>query len=129
PEKPDVLATDATLTSHGEAAAPAREGIFRTTVLPRVTIEGGREVVVRSPRQRYVEERQLGAGAVGEVHLARDNDIDRPVAIKRLKADRSDLASQVRFAEEIRTVGRLEHPNIVPVHDVGIDEKGNQFFV
>jgi eukaryotic-like serine/threonine-protein kinase len=35
----------------------------------------------------------------------------------------------VRFMSEIRTVGRLEHPNIVPIHDVGIDDKGQYFFV
>src|SRR5262249_34071470 len=34
-----------------------------------------------------------------------------------------------RFVDEIRTVGRLEHPNIVPIHDVGVDELGRYFFV
>src|SRR5262249_26554491 len=34
-----------------------------------------------------------------------------------------------RFVEEIRTIGRLEHPNIVPIHDVGVDERGDYYFV
>jgi len=38
-------------------------------------------------------------------------------------------AMLLRFVEEIRTVGQLEHPNIVPIHDVGIDEHGDYFFV
>ena len=34
-----------------------------------------------------------------------------------------------RFVEEIRTTGGLEHPNIVPIHDVGLDEKGRYYFI
>ena len=33
------------------------------------------------------------------------------------------------FISEVRTVGQLEHPNIVPIHDVGLDENGNYYFV
>jgi len=52
------------------------------------------------------------------------------VAIKRLRPEmRASNANILRFAEEVRTVGRLEHPNIVPIHDVGIHDSGELFFV
>jgi serine/threonine-protein kinase len=127
---PTGTALDAAERTDVDSTPPSASWLSRTaTVLPRVVLEEGRPVVARAPRQRYVEGKPLGTGAIGEVVLARDYDIERHVAIKRLKAGRQDVASQLRFAEEIRTVGQLEHPNIVPVHDVGVDEQGNQFFV
>ena len=65
---------------------------------------------------------------MGEVVLAKDHDIERTVALKRLPGS-TDLARVLRFVEEIRTVGQLEHPNIVPVHDVGVDAAGRYYFV
>jgi WD40 repeat protein/tRNA A-37 threonylcarbamoyl transferase component Bud32/tetratricopeptide (TPR) repeat protein len=66
----------------------------------------------------------VGSGAFGTVYKARDPQLDRTVAIKvprsgRL-ADRSDLD---RFVREARSVARLRHPAIVPIHEVGqLDE-------
>ncbi len=63
---------------------------------------------------------QLGAGAMGEVHLARDTLLDRLVAIKFISTADPDEASRRRFLVEARAVARLEqHPNVVPVHRVG----------
>src|SRR6185503_9148146 len=59
---------------------------------------------------------------------ARDNDIGREVAVKRLRAGLSHPEIFARFVEEVRTVGQLEHPNIVPIHDAGVDSSG-YFFV
>src|SRR5262249_57486571 len=64
-----------------------------------------------------------------EVVLVNDRDIERQVALKRLLPELQDPALLARFVDEIRTVGRLEHPNIVPIHDVGVDELGRYFFV
>lgn len=61
--------------------------------------------------------------------LVEDRDIGRTVAMKRLLADQDGLDAVARFVDEVRTIGRLEHPNIVPIHDVGIDERGRFFFV
>jgi serine/threonine-protein kinase len=58
-----------------------------------------------------------------------DLDIGREVAIKRLRPEAQGAASLARFVDEIRTVGVLEHPNIVPIHDVGVDEDGALYFV
>jgi eukaryotic-like serine/threonine-protein kinase len=100
----------------------------RSTVLPRLHWNGPTPVAAATSRLRFEELGPLGRGGMGEVVLAKDHDIERTVAIKRL-TDQSDLGLVMRFVDEIRTVGALEHPNIVPVHDVGVDEAGRYFFV
>lgn len=101
----------------------------RTTVLPRITGDGNAVEIVSEARNRYEPLQLLGAGGMGEVLLVQDQDIARKVAVKRLLPEANDPISLARFVDEIRTVGRLEHPNIVPVHDVGVDEDGRYFFV
>ncbi len=101
----------------------------RTTVLPRVSVEGDVPQLVTSARERFEAAQVLGRGGVGEVLLARDNDIDRPVAIKRLLPEFDDPGIVARFVEEIRVLGVLDHPNIVPVHDVGVGPDGRYYYV
>jgi serine/threonine-protein kinase len=101
----------------------------RTSVLPRVDGDGARIRLVQEPKLRYEPLKLLGAGGMGEVMLVHDQDIARKVAVKRLLPDMGDPSLLARFVDEIRTVGRLEHPNIVPIHDVGVDEQGRYFFV
>jgi serine/threonine-protein kinase len=66
---------------------------------------------------------------MGEVSLAQDNDIGRAVAVKQLVASTQNPTGVARFIDEIRTIGQLEHPNIVPIHDVGVDPQGQIFLV
>jgi len=99
----------------------------RLTVLP-VPADGAESPELHGPRLRYEEERVLGEGGMGKVWLTRDNDIGRRVALKRLRGD-AGHGSFDRFVDEVRIAGRLEHPNIPPVHDVGVDESGSPFFV
>ena len=72
---------------------------------------------------RYLILDRLGAGGMGVVYAAFDPQLDRKVALKVL---RSDLGSdQARFAarmlREAKAMARLAHPNVIAVHDVGID--------
>jgi serine/threonine protein kinase len=67
---------------------------------------------------RYAIVKLLGRGGMGSVYLARDPLIGRDVALKLLDAS-LDPASRGRFAREARAAGRLHHPNIVTVFDVG----------
>jgi eukaryotic-like serine/threonine-protein kinase len=68
----------------------------------------------------------LGQGAMGVVYLAHDPQIERPVAIKTIhpEAARGESAAEVeaRFLKEAKLAGRLQHPNIVTVYDVGRDK-------
>jgi len=103
---------------------------LRTTVLPRgSTAEKAASAITHEPKVRYALAHRLGQGGVGDVIKAHDNDIDRPIAIKRIRAEAKNHATLMRFAEEVRTIGNLEHPNIVPIHDVGVDENGEYYFV
>ncbi len=119
----------ATAISAVAAHGPTLAAAMRTTVLPRADGTAGVRRLVLEAKQRYQAVRPLGAGGQAEVTLERDIDIDRAVAVKRLLRGRDDDAAVLRFAEEVRTVGQLEHPNIVPIHDVGVDEQGQYFFV
>ena len=101
----------------------------RTTTLPRVEGDGESMRLVAEPRARYQPIDLLGTGGMGEVLLVQDNDIARKVAVKRLIAEPGSASALARFVDEVRTVGRLEHPSIVPIHDVGVDEEGRYYFV
>jgi serine/threonine-protein kinase len=68
----------------------------------------------------------IGRGGMGEVLLAHDADIGRDVALKRMKAATPDLVE--RFLREARIQARLDHPAIVPVHEVGRDRDGRPYF-
>jgi serine/threonine protein kinase len=70
---------------------------------------------------RYAIVKPLGRGGMGSVYLAHDPVIDRDVAIKLLDAS-FDPVSRARFAREARAAGRLHHPNIVTIFDVGEHE-------
>jgi eukaryotic-like serine/threonine-protein kinase len=128
-DHPTHLAPTVAADAAAEAVPAPRPG-WRSTVLPRAAHAGPQPELVHEEQPRYETERTLGEGAMGEVVCARDNDIARRIAIKRLRGEvRSSPAALLRFVDEIRTVGRLEHPNIVPIHDVGVDERGDYFFV
>ena len=114
----------------GPAAPPTRSGArTHTTVLPPLDGATPRTAVAGEARNRYDELKSLGVGGMGEVALVQDNDIGRKVAIKRILPAAMRPATLARFVEEVRTVGTLEHPGIVPIHDVGVDERGRYFFV
>ena len=118
------------LTRHG-AARRSRHAVTlpRSTVLPRVEMVGAEPRLVLGAQRRYETVRRLGEGGFGEVLGARDNDIGRDVAVKRLHPGMRSPGVLARFAEEVRTIGSLEHPNIVPIHDVGVEENGDYYFV
>jgi len=73
---------------------------------------------------RYVIERELGKGAMGIVYQGRDPTIDREVAIKTMALSQEfqddELAeARERFFREAAAAGKLNHPNIMTIHDVG----------
>ncbi|HEX7557990.1 MAG TPA: serine/threonine-protein kinase, partial [Usitatibacter sp.] len=71
---------------------------------------------------RYKIVSEIGQGAMGVVYKAVDPIIDRTVAIKtiNLNLSRQELEEyEARFQQEIKAAGRLNHPNIVTIYDVG----------
>lgn len=78
---------------------------------------------------RYRLEEKIGEGGMGTVFAARDVELDRMVAVKLLPAAlTSDAEVMERFEREARHTARLDHPNIVPIYDVGRHE-GRPFIV
>jgi tRNA A-37 threonylcarbamoyl transferase component Bud32 len=65
----------------------------------------------------------LGEGGMGRVQLARQRSLQREVALKRPRSDASDREAR-GLRDEALVTGHLEHPNIVPVHALGVDEGG-----
>jgi eukaryotic-like serine/threonine-protein kinase len=68
---------------------------------------------------RYRIERELGAGGMATVYLARDLKHNRQVAIKVLKPELAAVLGADRFVQEITTTAQLQHPNILPLFDSG----------
>ncbi len=79
---------------------------------------------------RYRIIRRLGQGGFGRVYLAHDDELDRPVAIKVPNPERINRPEDVEaFLVEARILAKLDHPHIVPVHDVGRTDDGLCFVV
>jgi eukaryotic-like serine/threonine-protein kinase len=79
---------------------------------------------------RYRLERRLGVGGMSTVHLAFDERLERPVAIKLLAEHLADDPTFVsRFRREALAAARLVHPNIVQVFDFGFDDSQHQHFI
>jgi eukaryotic-like serine/threonine-protein kinase len=71
---------------------------------------------------RYDIVKELGKGAMGVVYQARDPSIGRMIALKVLRPDRVTSEEYLsRFVQEARAIGRLSHPSVVVVHDIGED--------
>lgn len=80
------------------------------------------------PQERYVRQRELGAGAMGAVWLATDTLLGRPVAIKYLTAP-DNATHKEFFLSEARTLASLNHPSITLIYDAVFDEPNNQFYL
>lgn len=77
---------------------------------------------------RYLLERELGRGAGGVVYAARQLAVDRLVAVKLLN-DSDDPGFKKRFENEARAVGKLNHPNIITLHDFGWSDEVDTYFM
>lgn len=74
---------------------------------------------------RYRLIHQVGKGGMALVYEAYDQMLERPVAVKLLRQDFSELQGfRDRFKQEAKSAGNLSHPNIVTIHDFGVDPHG-----
>lgn len=106
-------------TSHAKVIALG--GNHRNTASGTLILSGNE--IEKPMLGRYQIEKVIGSGAMGTVYLGKDPKISRTVAIKTLTHS-SDDENQLqeykkRFFREAETAGRLNHPNIVTIHDVG----------
>lgn len=78
---------------------------------------------------RYADKGEVGRGGMGSVRRVYDKSLLRLAAVKVLHADLATADRQVqRFVDEAQITGQLDHPNIVPIHELGIDDAGNHYF-
>ncbi len=126
---PDVTtpSPSATLVSGGTGST-ARE-LPRISVDLRGTLSGADTPAAQGAPVRDLEVlRTLGEGGMGRVFLARQHSLDRDVAIKTLRDRASDRERHALVGEGAIT-GYLEHPAIVPVHALGVDDHGRPVLV
>ncbi|MCB9572315.1 MAG: serine/threonine protein kinase [Kofleriaceae bacterium] len=117
------------------APPPAVDDATAPTQLGGARDRGGRapdggataDAAVSHPRYQHVA--RLGEGGMGRVDHARDRDLVRDVAIKQLRPSlRGDDRLHAQFLWEARVTAYLDHPNIVPVHDLTTGDDGEPFF-
>ncbi|MBA2481857.1 MAG: serine/threonine protein kinase [Planctomycetes bacterium] len=80
--------------------------------------------------RRFAVEHLLGAGATGRVYAVLDRNLDRSIAAKMLNAQprNADAESISHFIDEARITASLQHPNVLPVYELDVDERGSVFF-
>ena len=99
--------------------SPAAEAVAGLIVEPKSIAAG-------TSFGHYEIVRQIGAGGMGEVYLAKDTKLDRRVAVKILNEKFAAHASNLqRFVQEAKAASALNHPNILVIHEIGESENSN----
>ena len=104
-----------------EQLEAARRALAKLTRLerPEDTLEGARLELHGT----------IGEGGMGIVRVATQRALGRSVAVKTLKDEHRGEAQTVKLLREAWVTGNLEHPNIIPVYDIALDEGGNPLIV
>jgi eukaryotic-like serine/threonine-protein kinase len=107
-------------------ATPALESEAKNMVAEKLSASLGIQAGQELSHYKILE--RLGAGGMGEVYLAEDTKLNRPVAIKLLPQDAvSDEKAKRRLIQEAQAAAKLDHPNICAIYDVG--ELEETFFI
>ena len=85
--------------------------------------------VAESPASRFTIERLHAKGGLGQISLARDGQLSRPVALKEIRPERRGPENRRRFLNEAEITGQLEHPGIVPIYALEKDAAGEPYYV
>ena len=76
--------------------------------------------------ERYQVLELLGEGGMSKVYLAYDRDLKRKLALKLVTSEQTKLTE--RFLEEAQVIAQLQHPNIAPIHDIGVTKNGDVYY-
>jgi len=123
---------EATATTTSPALVPTRvvvrmRGVEREADLAKA-LETWRPLGGLGEGARFVLGGRLGQGSQGVVFALRDRDAQRTVALKTLSGLEVDSDDVSRFLHEVQVTAQLEHPGIVPIHDVGVLPDGTVFY-
>jgi eukaryotic-like serine/threonine-protein kinase len=137
PPVPDT--TDRTVSCSIEvpidwAAALAAVPGATVAALPGATVAtmpSADEIEPKAPapgRERFRDVGEIGRGGMGTVYRCRDEVLLRDVARKALRGAAPTTRARMQFLEEAQITGQLDHPNIVPVYDLGAQADGQAYF-
>jgi tRNA A-37 threonylcarbamoyl transferase component Bud32 len=131
-DDPEIRATLAAVPveqgSDASADAPADDP-YATAPSPIPTAPAHGSGVATDGGRRFRILRPHARGGLGEVYLARDDELGREVALKEIQARHADSPeNRTRFVREAEITGGLEHPGIVPVYGLGRHEDGRPFY-
>jgi serine/threonine protein kinase len=117
-----TVSTDATLVS---AATLSGDATVIAGAPPAPAESGPRPHPIDAPHPRYVILGEAGKGGMAVVHIARDLELIRKVALKRLAGSAvAHEEAQARFLREVQISAQLDHPNIVPVYGLEVGPDG-----
>jgi len=121
----------ASTASQGPASAPV-SGPRRPPpprVRPALTGGASTGAAPTDPRAGYVDDGEIGRGGMGSVRVAIDQRMHRKVAMKLFEpaTDGSERLAR-RFVDEAQVTGQLDHPHIVPIHELALDARGMPSF-
>lgn len=107
------------------STAPRTRDLYETTPSERLVPS----LLLGDGQERFVSRGVIAKGGMGSVHVAFDTVLLRKVAQKFLdQTQESDASVLQQFVEEARITGQLDHPNVVPVHELAVGQDGQLFF-
>ena len=128
----DASEPDFDLAAENQTVEQQNTGASRQSVLHQLVGKNAgqpQDSQVSIASDKYSKVDHIAVGGMGRVDLVQDHDVNRRVAMKsalpKLSKSRMQLA---KFIREAQIVGQLEHPNIVPLYDVGSHENGELYF-
>ena len=129
-----LLLTRGTSTLHGRSLEECPScGTCYDTGTTKCEKDASLLKLVATPRvlgQRYRLEKRLGQGGMGKVYRATDFSLNRTVAVKMIRDELfANQNAMEKFRQESRVTASLAHPNVVTVHDFGIDASQHVFLV
>ena len=122
-EQASTLVSQADETIRPRSLAPT--GSHSDRVLTAL-LDGGQ---FSAPQRQLEVGHVLGMGGMGVVHLGTQASLDREVAIKAVRPDKRSPDATVKLLQEAWIAGTLQHPNIVPIYDIGVSGEGEPLIV